>query len=296
MRSLFSTALLVVLLLPLSACDETGAMATDVEAAVQDAQIARQSGDYERAVTILEDAFAQEPANAAVRVELATTLLERDGIDLLDVDRIAQFITEEATGSARQASAGVARSGAACVYAADPGAESFELTAIEGFADLVAEVASIDRASDLLGTVIPSEIGQFDLCSNVVDGELTYDRAAAIDALRAQGLSETQVRQVLAVNALANVIDAYLYVSTELVQDVTWYRLGDGSIAICADDPEALQADAEEAVADFGAAVLSLDARASLLGGDSAASELVDLAKDAFQELRDAIGDYCDSV
>ena len=287
--------LLALLLLPLAACDETGNLGEteDVEIAVQDAIIARQSGDYDKAVQILERAYERDTTNAKVRVELATTLLERDDIDLLDVDRIAQFISEGVGAEGRVETA--ARSGAACVYAGDPGAESFELTSIEGFTDLVAEVASIDRANDLLATVIPPQIGEFDLCSNVVDGQLSYDRDGALAALYDQGLTETQVRQVLAVNALARIIDAYLFVSTEIVQEVTWYRLSDGTIAICADNPEALQDEAEVAVADFGEAVLSLDARASLLG-NSTASELVDLAKDAFEELRDAIGDYCASV
>ncbi len=288
--------LLVLFLLPLAACDETGTLgdSEDIDVVVQDAVIARQSGDYAKAVSLLERAYERDTTSATVRVELATTLLERDDIDLLDVDRIAQFISE-GVGAQARTEPSVARSGAACVYAADPGAESFELTAIDGFADLVADVVSIDRANDLLATVIPSQIGEFDLCSNVVDGQLSYDRAGALAALYDQGLTETQVRQVLAVNALARIIDAYLYVSSEIAQEVTWYRLGDGSIAICADDPEGLRDEAEVAVGDFGEAVLSLDARASLLG-NSTASELVDLAKDAFEELRDAIGDYCASV
>lgn len=289
-----SALLLALLLLPLAACDETGGMSTDADVAVQDAVIARQSGDYEQAVTILEAAYERDTTNAEVRVELATTLLERDGINLLDIDRIAQFISDGVGASARAASAPTARRGAACVYAADPGAQTFELTEVEGFADLVGEAASIDRANVLLSAVIPEQIAEFDLCSNVIDGQLSYDRDGALAALYAEGLSEAQVRQVLAVNALARIIDAYFFVSTEVMAEVTWYRLSDGSIAICADDPEALQDEAEAAVADFGEAVLSLDARASLLG-NSTASELVDLAKEAFEELRDAIGDYCAS-
>ncbi len=291
--------LLALLLLPLAACDETGTVSDDVDVAVQDAVIARQSGDYDTAVKILERAHERDAANPKVRVELATTLLERDDIDLLDVDRIAQFISEGVGAEARTQTAprttDVARSGAACVYASDADAEAFEMTAIAGFTDLVDEVASIERANELLATVLPPQITEFDLCTNVVDGELTYDRGGALAALYEQGLSETQVRQVLAVNALARIIDAYLFVSTEIEQEVTWYRLGDGSVALCADDPAALQDEVEEAVAGFGVAVLSLDARASLLG-NAAASDLVDLAKGAFEELRDATGDYCASV
>lgn len=293
MTSFFRPTLLLLLLLPLAACDETGGLSADVDAAVQDAIIARQSGDYERAVEILEDAHDREPDNAAVRVELATTLLERDEIDLLDVDRIARFITEGA-GTAAGA-ANTIRSGAACPYASDPTARSFEPADIDGFTGLVAEAASVDRAIELLSTIVPPEVGDLDLCMTFVGDQLVYDRDAAIDALRAQGLTEAQVRQALAVNALAHTVGAYVFVSTELVEEATWYRLSDGSIALCADDPEALRDGTEDAVNQFGEAVLSLDARASLLDG-GVAPDLVALAQDAFDQIRDAIGFSCNGA
>lgn len=293
-RRPFRALIAALALLPLAACDEVGATAEDVETAVDDAVIARQSGDYDQAVEILEDALKREPENAEVRVELATTVLERDGIDLLDVDRIAQFVTR-ATGEGAPAAPAEPGARAACRYAADPTARPFNPVDVAGFEDLARSAGSVSRALDLLGPVVPPALQSFDVCTSVADGALDYDRDGAVAALRARGLSEGQVRQTLAVNALARFIDAYLYVSTELPEQTTWYRLSDGSVAICVEDEDAVRDQAEAAVQDFGEAVLSLDARASLMGGGSAAADIVDLALDAYEDLRDAIADYCSS-
>ena len=285
-------ALLAALaLLPLAACDETGGFSESVDLAVDDAVIARQSGDYDKAVTILKDAMRRAPENAEVRVELATTILERDGIDLLDVDRIAQFITRGAA-SAPAAPASLAGR-ASCAYAADPSATPFRLEDLEGYEELVAEVEGIDEASAALDAVIPDAIQGFSVCSSVKGGALAYDRAGALQALRDQGLSETQVAQALAVNALAQLTSAYIFITEKVEQETTWYRLADGSIAVCVEDAEALKAQAEAPVRAFGEAVLSLDARAAVLGRTSTASDLVAVALDAFEEVRDAVAETC---
>lgn len=283
--------LAALLLLPLAACDETGGFAEDVNVAVDDAVIARQSGNYTLAVSILRDALQRAPENAEVRVELATTILERDGVNLLDIDRISQFLTTGASGGTARPTDPGAR--AACAYASDPTAEAFDPTDLVGFDDLMEHAASIEETLDLLAPVMPAALQTLDVCTSIVDGELVYDRAGAIADLRSQGLSDAQIGQALAVNALAKFVDAYLFVTTELPEQTTWYRLADGSIAICVDDPEALQAQAEVAVAHIGEAVLSLDARAAHLGASSAATEIVDLALDAYEDVRDALGFYC---
>lgn len=283
--------LAALVLLPLAACDETGGFAEDVNVAVDDAVIARQSGNYAQAVAILRNALERAPESAEVRVELATTILERDGVNLLDIDRISTFLTTGASGGAARPADPNAR--AACPYASDPTAEAFDPTDLVGFDDLMEQATSITETVDLLAPVMPAALQTFDICTSVVDGELVYDRAAAIADLRSQGLSDAQIGQALAVNALAKFVDAYLFVTTELPQQTTWYRLADGSIAICVDDPEALQAQAEDAVAHIGEAVLSLDARAAHLGASSAATEIVDLALDAYEDVRDALGFYC---
>ena len=292
MRSL-ALPLLAALLLPLSACDEVGPAAIDegasVDVAVDDAVIARDQGRRDEAVDILERALATEPENAEVRVELATTLLQRDDVDLLDLDRIGQHLAEAAgdiTGTRTAARGG-------CAFATDPTAVEFDPTDIEGFEALRDSRETLARADGLLETVVPEAVTSFDLCTSIVDGALAYDQAGALADLGAQGLSTPQQAQTLAVSALTDFVDAYLEVSAELPQHVTWYRLADGSIGICADDDDALKDAVEAPVQAFGEAVLALDARAELLGGSSVATEVVDIALEAYTELDDAVGDYC---
>lgn len=289
--------LAALLLFPLAACDETTGLDASVDVVVDDAIAARQGGDLPAAVSLLEGAFEREPSNATVRVELATTLLQRDGLDLLDLERISRFLTTagDAEASASATEAGTSAPRASCAVANDPTAQAFDPTDVEGFDEIKDHLETIGRAADLLSPVIPDALQGFDACSSVVDGALSYDRDGALAGLGAQGLSENQIAQALAVNALARFLDAYLFIADELPQQTTWYRLADGSITICVDDEDALRASAEQAVEDLGEAVLSLDARATLLGAESVAADIVEQALDAYEDLRDAVADYCGS-
>ena len=277
-------------LLPLAACDETGA-AADVETAVDDAVLERSRGNHTAAAVILRRALEKAPENAEVRVELATTLLDQGGVDLLDLDRITRFVTDQA-GAGRRGSAARA-AGGACRYASDPTATPFDLDDVEGYPELEAEVERIREADETLDPVIPAALQSFDVCSSVVDGALVYDRDGAVRDLRDQDLTETQVRQALAVNGLTQLVSSYAHLAEAAEGTVTWYRLEDGSIDVCADDEAALEARAEEAAGGFGEALLSLDARAFLLGEGSAAGDVVDLVLGAYDDFEDAIGDYC---
>ena len=279
--------LALLLLLPLAACDEATGPDAAVDLVVEDAVAAREGGDVAAAVALLEGAFERAPKNAEVRVELATTLLQRDGLDLLDLERISGFLaTSGGSAAARTQAAG-------CAAASDPTAQAFDPTAVDGFEELAAGAATLSRAASLLGPVIPAALQSFDICTSVQDGTLSYDRDGALAALAGLGLSPQQQARALAVNALARFLDAYRVVASELPQQATWYRLADGSVTICVEDEDALRESAEGAVRDVGEAVLSLDARATLLGKGSVAAELVEDALGAYEDLRDAIADYC---
>ena len=287
------TGLAALALLPLAACDETGGVPQDdVEVAVEDAVIARTNGDHDAAAVILRRALEKEPENPKVRVELATTLLDQGGVDLLDLDRIARFVSD-GDGGARRAKAArtsARTSGGACRYASDPSATPFALGDVPGYAELEAEAERIREADETLDPVVPAALQSFDVCSSVADGALVYDRDGAVRDLRGQDLTETQVRQALAVNGLAQLVASYAHLADA---DVTWYRLADGSIDVCADDEAAFGVRAEGAAAGFGEALLSLDTRAHLLGEGSAAGEVVGLVLDAYDDFEDAVGDYC---
>ncbi|HEX8298366.1 MAG TPA: hypothetical protein VF594_04330 [Rubricoccaceae bacterium] len=284
-------ALALALVLPLTGCDETG-ISTDEASVIGDAQIARQNGDYATAVRLLETALAANPQSAPVRTELGVTILAREDLNLLDLDRISQFIVDGSTAAtvATQAS----RGGGTCRFESDPTAVPFDPTAVEGFPEIEASQSAIDSVLTLITPVLPAALRSFDACTTIApDGTLVYDRAAVTTQLRATGLTDAQISQLLATNALARFLSAYLFVTTEVPQQTSWYRLGDGSIGVCATDEDALLTQTRGAVSTLGTALTSLDTRARSFGG---ASDIVDLATDAFADIREALGEYCASI
>ena len=258
LRTAFA-ALALALVLPLAGCDETG-LATDEVSIIGDAQVARQNGDFETAVRLLETALAANPQSAAVRTELGVTILARENLNLLDLDRLAQF---------------------------DP-------TAVEGFPQIEASRTAIDSVLAIITPVLPAALRTFDPCTTIApDGSLVYDRTAVTAQLRASGLTNAQIGQLLATNALARFLSAYLFVTTEVPQQTSWYRLADGSIGVCATDEAALLTQTRGAVSTLGTALTSLDTRARSFGGSS---DIVDLATDAFADIREALGEFCATV
>ena len=293
MTRFFLPLLAAVLLLPLSGCDETGPMLVldeGVDVAINDAIIAREQGDYATATDLLYQALEAEPTNAVVRVELSTTLLQREGIDLFDIERIGQYLE---TAGTSQPAAG--RSAGTCAYASDPTAVQFDPTEYEGFEELVLSIEVLEEVTATLEGVLPAAVEDFQLCGSVVDGELLYDQAQAILDLKSQGLTNEQAAQALAVGALARFVDAYVTVTEELAEETSWYRLADGSIGICADDEDAARTKAEGAIQGIGEAILSLDTRAAILGASATvAAEIVDTALDIYGELEQDITTYCE--
>jgi hypothetical protein len=106
-------------------------------------------------------------------------------------------------------------------------------------------------------------------------------------------MSDQRAGSVLAVHALARFLKAYLFVTTEVSQQTTWYRLGNGRIGVCVENEDTLRTEAEGAVEDLGMSLLSLDLRARSFVGGANARSLVDSALDAFSEISDAVADFC---
>ena len=293
--------LLLALLLPLAACDEAAPLASSPDLAIDDATTARDNGDLDGAVRILETSLASNPQNAPLRVELASTLLQRADLDLLDLDRIARFLSEGVGAATATSPASTSRSGD-CAFASDPAAVAFDPTAIEDYPELQASRSEAERAVSLTEGLIPASLrpGSSDaaFCGSIDYTQsppvFNYDAAAAEAELRAQGLSETQIGQVLADYALARFSLAYLDVTENLQQQTTWYRLADGSIGICADDAEALEEEARTAIADVLESLFALDLRASTFVAGSAARDILGAVTDTFEDVRDGFGDYCD--
>lgn len=297
--------LLVATPLFLAACDG-GDVASDVDSLLIDARIARQSGDIDGAIALLETAMAQAPENAPVRVELSSAYLDREDVDLLDVDRVALFLTTFEENLVEPSDAPVQRFGGTCRYADDPNAQPFDPREYDGYVDLYSNRDLIDSVLGLLNgvdpsgvdlSIIPDELRVVSLCQGIVDGQLIYDRDAALASMRALGLSDDEITTALAVNAVVLFFESYFFISEDIPQQTTWYHVqgpnGD-YIGVCADDQDALRAQVEEAIEDLGESITSLDLRDHVLGGGTASQELVQHVLDAYVAIEEDLGPYCE--
>jgi hypothetical protein len=279
-------------------CD-SGA-ADDFDALLADARIARQSGDLAGAIGLYEDALRLDPASAVTRTELASTHLEQADVDLLDLSEFVDFLTD-AAGSAAQGPTANAHGG--CGYASDPTATVFDPRDVVNFEEVFAHRDVIQLAVAILqgggpvpgNAVIPAGITTFNVCTGIQDGQIVMDRDAALAAMSAQGLTDQQIASALAVDALSRFIDAYFFLTVDVPQQTTWYRLADGSIGVCADDADQLRVDAEDAVQGMGRGLAGLDLRAYALDADAGdpVRQLVDDAVDAYTAVEDDLAPYC---
>lgn len=298
--------LLVAAPLFLAACDGSAANG-DIDSLLVDARIARQSGDIATAITLLESAYAQDSQHPQVRVELSSAYLDREDVNLLDVDRVALFLTtfEETVGTPSDSP--VQRAGAACQYEDDPNAHPFNPADYDEYIELFANRELINSVLDLLNgadptgvdlSIMPDELRSLSLCEGIEDGELIYDREGALASLRAIGLNDDEIAMALAVNAVARFMEAYFFITEDVPQQTSWYRImspnGSDYIGVCADDPDALRLQVEDAIADLGESITSLDLRDHLLGGDTTSHELVEHVVDAYEAVRGDLGPYCD--
>lgn len=298
MRTSFAALALAALLVPaLAGCDES--IPTTPDDLLLDARIARQAGDIDTAVDLLERAHEADAADPIVRIELASALFDQVDLDVADLDRIAQTFfeeggTDEGLGVAAPFSASNEKGGG-CPYASDPTAEPFDPTEFEEYGDYLENAQVARRVRELLDPVITDELRPDDfLCTGIEDGALVYDADAALAALRGVDpeITDQQIASALAVNAVAETLDTYLFLTEELEDRTAWYRLADGSIGICpvGISEEELRALAEESIADMGEALLSVDLRGQIIGSST---DLVTAVLDAYEEARDDLAPHC---
>ncbi|MEL6615095.1 MAG: hypothetical protein AAFQ43_05125 [Bacteroidota bacterium] len=295
MRSFALLAALALLAVPtLTGCDEVAPVSADD--LVTDARIARQAGDVDQAVDLLERAFAADAADAVVRVELASALFEQSDLGIADLDALASYLLDEANSGGVAPFTPEASKGGSCPYESEPGAVPFDPRDLDEYGQYLERVSVARRVREILDPVITEELRPDDfLCTGIQDGELNYDPDAALAALRAQDedLSDTQIASALGANAVAEVIDTYVFLSEDLRDDAAWYRLSDGTLGVCpvGITEEDLRARAEPSVADLGEALLSIDLRGRLV--ETSATELVDVVIDAYEEVRDDLAPNC---
>ena len=297
-RARFALALLFIgTPLLLTACDQA-TPTDDANALLTDARIARQAGDIETAIELLEQAYALDDTDAAVSVELSSAYFERDNVDLFDLDRIALFLLEQQRTDATPAPTSTPAAnavGSVCTYASDPNAVAFDPREMDGYADLSTHRETVTRVLALLDRVIPDELRAVSLCEGIADGTLVYEHDAALASLRALGLSDQQIASTLAINAVARLLNAYFFFAEEIAPQAQWYRLPNQQIGICADDVEGLRAQSQDALRDLGEVLTSLDLRDRALGGSTATRDVLAHAIDAYEAIADHLGPYCTS-
>ncbi len=277
-----------------------------VENLVDDARYARANGDFERAVQLLEDAYAEEPENAVVRIELATTLMQREGLNSVDlVGQVSDFVTEaiDSAEGATQAGDAARSGGESCSYtSSDPNREVFEPASFEGYSDIIASLPLLRRVRDLLAGddgVLPAALRALSPCESIVNGEVVYDRVAASQELYDTfGGNQTLVRTALQLNAVVLVLDAYSGIFEQPDLPVDWYLVGSEDnrrLGFCvADEPtlDLLYSRIDDRVADVGRALFSID----LLvydDGSETLEELRDEALELYVTFQEDVSRYC---
>ena len=302
MRSFALLAAFAIAAVPaLTGCDES--IPTQPEDLLVDARIARQAGDINKAVDLLERAHTADRSDAVVRVELASALFTQADLDVTDLDRIASFLLDEtASGDLGIPGETASAKAADCPYETSPGAEPFDPRGLAEYDQYVDRGSVSTRVRELLDPVITEQLRPADfLCSGITEteggAELNYDPEAALAAMRAADsrLTDELIASALAVNAVAEAMDTYVFLTDDLREETAWYRLANGNLGVCpVGVTEAELRDlAEGAIADLGEALLSIDLRSRILGSGEVSTELVDIVLDAYSEVRDDLAPYC---
>lgn len=274
----------------------------NVGALLDDARHARSNGDFERAAALLEEAHEQDPANAEVRLELAGTLLQREGLNSLDlVSQVVDFVQTYEADEAGAAARGLRSASAdSCTWGGGEPTRSFDPASFPGYQTLLAAQPVLSRVQALLagpdGGVFPASFLALTPCTLLADGALVYDRAAVLDELYATFGGATSVRTVLLLHAVSLTLDAYVGVFEQPGLPVRWYLVGEEKrLGFCVAEEQvvALHDRTEREVARLGQALVALD----LLVHDASSAPLEELRDEAlalYESFEADLGALCD--
>lgn len=241
---------------------------SDPDIMLEDARIALQSGNEEKAVELLERALEKAPESQEIRIELASALFQANEIDLLTMKDLAEFISDSESAPASKAAKSY---NATCSFT-----EALETTRIlqfeaeEAYLQLLGNTETLERTLDLLATSL-----NIDAPSDLAD--TIIGNAYLMRAIASMGQS------VLDIKAKADSLGA------------TLHQRSNNSIGYCGPTPEAL-AEIEsfvlcEQLPVFNTAVEDLLFRQNLLGLTE--SELVDAVGRARDELNNTTSLSC---
>lgn len=277
------------------AYDEGGS----VQALLEDARYARANGDFDRATELLEAAYAQEPDNPQVRLELAGTLLQREDLNSIDlVSQVTDFMRRSLDGEAGH------RGGAAdsCSWEGAEPTQPFDPGAFPEYHEILEARPVLNRVRDLLagpdGAILPPALVALRPCDVVVDGEPVYDREAILAELYATfGGDPNRVRAALLLNTVTLTLNAYAGVFEQPDVPVSWFLVGepeDVRLGFCIAGEEVVTFEDRitEEISNVGRAVISLD----LLVHDAsnpALAELRDEALDLYEVFEADLGLAC---
>lgn len=278
------------------AYDEGG----DVQALLEDARYARADGDFDRAANLLEEAYAQEPTNPEVRLELAGTLLQREGLNSIDlVSQVVAFVREHEAEPSGQ------RSGSAdsCSWDSAEPTQAFDPSAFPEYQAILDARPVLNQVRDLLagpdGAILPPELVTLSPCEAIVDGEVVYDRDAILgDLYAALGNDPNRVRAALVLNMVTLTLNAYVGIFEQPDLPVSWFIVGEGEserlgFCVATEQAATLHDRIDTEVNNVGRAMFSID----LLVHDAHNAALASLRDEAlalYETIEAGLNPLCD--
>ena len=286
-----------------SAYDEGGS----VDDLLVDANIARQSGDLDHAIELLAQAYEQDPARADVRLDYASTLMQRDELSLVDVEQVADFILEQ-IGEGGLGARGFA-TGDSCTFSADHATSSFDPRDVSNYEEIAAASPTLGQIVELLNDpaspdtppVMPVALQEVDICTVFTDSGLVYDRDAILaDLYAAFGNDAEQVHEALWANAVALTLNAYVEIFESEDLPVEWYIVdpeGSSYVGFCVAQEHVapMKADIQAYLHDIGEATVSLDLL--VYDGASATGEFAVYLQevvDMYDSFEEGLSELCD--
>jgi hypothetical protein len=230
----------------------------NVDTLLEDARYARAAGDFDRAVSILERALAQDRSHPRVRLQLTFLHLERV------ITHLVGSLDQPATAGRSAAS-----DAAVCTFSSSAATEPFDPRAFEGFDAISGSRATLRYVIELLNDpavstetpAMPAELTGIDVCSVVSTSGLAYDRSGVLAALRTQFGSDEAVTSALSTNSVALTLAAYVALFEQPDLPVSLFIVAGSNVGACMAEGhyDLFIQRAQGEVQRVGQAILSLD-------------------------------------
>ncbi|MFK7847322.1 MAG: tetratricopeptide repeat protein [Rhodothermales bacterium] len=238
---------------------------------LDDARIALQNGDAEKAIGLLEKALEKAPENSEIKIQLSSALFQANDIDLLVMKDLAEFISETPASKRKIVQFTAATNMPAC-----------------NFRDDISTTTTLDFSQDPAYQLL---LGNVDVLQRALD--LLYDTLGSEDAA---ALSENILSNAHLMRAISNMAVSIIEIKLQAdAAQASLHRLPNGSIGYCAENDAAL-AQLEsfivcEKLPAIDMAVSDLVSRQALFS--SSDSELADAVASAREEITRAITVSC---